>query len=371
MNFSISLSTAKHLFVDACGVANGSKCNISALDYIHFSLLGGIAEVLGTDTQSIVRQSSPIDAFEDYEICIEAKKLNTVISSFTDESKSLKFQFDEDKVIVKHGRSRASIATMPCNSYPIPKIVIPNGFQFSCDAESFKSAISGIFYAKANNDVRPFLNHINFSINSHQMKLYTSDGHRLATDIVQLENSVDDLKGILPFKLAEMLLQTQPDGTLGFFFDDSHFYCSTGGTVYGSKFVATEFTDVSEILNTELFQSIKIAKSELLDSVKRIKGFVQSAKIAKLTISLKGQELLLNANADKGNEIDDVVNTELLQANVSDGYEPVFTLNPNYLFDAVKSIKSNSVCISFTSKALLKITDPDNANINSVIMSMR
>ena len=146
MNFSISLSTAKHLFVDACGVANGSKCNISALDYIHFSLIGGIAEVLGTDTQSIVRQSSPIDAFEDYEICIKAKKLNTFISSFTDESKPLKFQFDENKVIVKHGRSRASIATMSCDSYPIPKIVIPIGFQFSCDAESFKSAISGIFW---------------------------------------------------------------------------------------------------------------------------------------------------------------------------------------------------------------------------------
>ena len=96
---------------------------------------------------------------------------------------------------------------MSCDSYPIPKIVIPIGFQFSCDAESFKSAISGIFYGKANNDVRPFLNHINFSINSHQMKLYTSDGHRLATGIVQLESSVDDLNGILPFKIAEMLLQ--------------------------------------------------------------------------------------------------------------------------------------------------------------------
>ncbi len=53
--------------------------------------------MLGTDTQSIVRQFSPIDAFEDYEICIEAKKLNTVISSFADESKPLKFQFDEEK----------------------------------------------------------------------------------------------------------------------------------------------------------------------------------------------------------------------------------------------------------------------------------
>ena len=48
------------------------------------------------------------------------------------------------------------------------------------------------------------------------MKLYTSDGHRLAKDIIQLENSVDDLNGILPFKLAEMLLQAQPDGTLAF-----------------------------------------------------------------------------------------------------------------------------------------------------------
>ena len=93
MNFSISLSTAKHLFVDACGVANGSKCNISALDYIHFSLIGGIAEVLGTDTQSIVRQSSPIDAFEDYEICIKA---NTQILGYYKNPKSSAKLLDEE-----------------------------------------------------------------------------------------------------------------------------------------------------------------------------------------------------------------------------------------------------------------------------------
>lgn len=114
MNFSISLSTAKHLFVDACGVANGSKCNISALDYIHFSLIGGIAEVLGTDTQSIVRQSSPIDAFEDYEICIKAKKLNTFISSFIDESKPLKFQEDINCMfVVLCSRQRTDAKSRP------------------------------------------------------------------------------------------------------------------------------------------------------------------------------------------------------------------------------------------------------------------
>ncbi len=73
------------------------------------------------------------------------------------------------------------------------------------------------------------------------MKLYTSDGHRLAKDIIQLENSVDDLNGILPFKLAEMLLQAQPDGNLGFFFDVSHFYWSAEGTVYGTNFLIKVF----------------------------------------------------------------------------------------------------------------------------------
>jgi len=49
------------------------------------------------------------------------------------------------------------------------------------------------------------------------------------------------LKGILPFKLAEMLLQAQPDGTLGFFFDVSHFYWSAEGTVYGTNFLIKVF----------------------------------------------------------------------------------------------------------------------------------
>lgn len=50
----------------------------------------------------------------------------------------------------------------------------------------------------------------------------------------------------------------------------------------------------------------------------------------------------------------------MLVGDVVPADECSFSLNPSYLFDALKNIKSNDVYISFTSTSLLKITDPQN-----------
>ncbi len=370
MNFSITVATAKLLFTSACNVANGTKVNIDALNYVHLSIENGTAEVLGTDTLSIVRESAPIDIIDDFEICIEAKKLLAVINGYSDGEKPLHFSFNDSKAVIKHGRSKVSITTMDSNAFPIPAINMPSEFQFSCGSEHLISALNGIFYAKANNDARAFLNHVNFSICDSKMKLYTSDGHRLATNNVLMNHSVDGLQGVLPHKLVELLIQTPHTGRIDFFFDESHFFATINGTVYGSKFVAANFTDVSHIIDTELTQTIRIATTELLDSVKRIKGFMQGVRIPKLTLSFQNNELLLNSDADKGNSIDDAI-TATLVGDVVPADECSFSLNPSYLFDALKNIKSNDVCISFTSKSLLKITDPQNPLLSGVIMAMR
>ncbi|WP_064663702.1 DNA polymerase III subunit beta [Pseudoalteromonas sp. MQS005] len=367
MNFQISLNTAIQLFNEPCSVASGKKTNITALDYIHLSIENGIAEVIGTDTQALIRTSANVDVDENLEICIESKKLLAVITGCNDNSKNLKFKFSQDKVIISYARSKVSIATIDSEAYPIPEIKIPNKFQFNCKTEELKVALSNILYAKANNDSRAFLNHVSFNIQGKSMALYASDGHRLASNTVTVEESSNDLQGLIPSKLAEMILQLPQSELVSFFFDSSHFFCVSNNTVIASKFVATQFTDVTHILNTNLIATATILTSDLIGSVKRIRTFLSGVSIAKLTLQVSGGELFLNAQADKANVIDDVVTLESASADS----ELTFSLNPSYLFDALKNVKSKSVSVSFTPNSLLKITDPNNPYLSSVIMAMR
>ena len=256
---------------------------------------------------------------------------------------------------------------MDSEAYPIPEIKIPNKFQFNCKTEELKVALSNILYAKANNDSRAFLNHVSFNIQGKSMALYASDGHRLASNTVTVEESSNDLQGLIPSKLAEMILQLPQSELVSFFFDSSHFFCVSNNTVIASKFVATQFTDVTHILNTNLIATATILTSDLIGSVKRIRTFLSGVSIAKLTLQVSGGELFLNAQADKANVIDDVVTLESASANS----ELTFSLNPSYLFDALKNVKSKSVSVSFTPNSLLKITDPNNPYLSSVIMAMR
>lgn len=367
MNVQMSLSNAKDLFLAPCNSASSSKSNIDILNYVHVSIFDHKIKVVGTDSQALIIKNGHIECNDDFAVCIEANKLAAVLSGFDDTSKDIKFDFNfENKVQIKYGRSKMTIATADASAFPIPRLEQPTQYAFICDSKELVNAFSEIQYARAKRDVRQFLNHISYSIANGVISMFASDGHRLVkTNVTVLDCSVET-QGILPVGLLELIHSVNPSGKCKFYFDNSNFFCEIDGLILASKFVAEKFTDVSKLLTPPILNTMTMKTTDLMKAVNRVRQFLGSVKLAKLTLTLNNNDLMLNADAGTGNEIDDFI--EVATTHGNDGQ---LSLNPTYLLDAIKNIKSDLVSLSFTSSNMLKISDPSNAEFDAVIMAMR
>lgn len=367
MNFSLTLQQAKELFLLPCSIANGNKTNVDILNYVHLKIEKSCATVFGTDGLSIIKKQIDVIETPDFEICIEAKKLSASLHGYSDNDKKVTFNFKADKKVeIKYHRSKINIATNLAENYPVPIINQPEQYQFTCSANELKTGIANVQYARSKLDVRRALNHINFSIINDKMNLHATNGHRLVKTTVTVKESLSDIEGILPSGLVELILSLQPETDCHFFFDESNFSCVVDNITIASKFVAEKYLDVTSLLNPPILNSSTFKTSELLQSVNRVKLFLSGEKLPKLNLTLDGKDLKVNADAGTGNEIDDFIEAQATQCEAVS-----MSVNPSYLIDALKHIHTDDVCVSFTSKNMLKITDPNNSAFDAVIMAMR
>ncbi|NIQ09770.1 MAG: DNA polymerase III subunit beta, partial [Gammaproteobacteria bacterium] len=86
---------------------------------------------------------------------------------------------DDQKLSVKAGRSRFSLATLPSNEFPNLEEATGN-VSFSINQGYLKSVIDRTGFAMAQQDVRFYLNGMLFEVSTNLLRAVSTDGHRLA-----------------------------------------------------------------------------------------------------------------------------------------------------------------------------------------------
>jgi len=78
----------------------------------------GTLSLTGTDLEvELVGRVGIASSGEDGEITVPARKLMDICKSLPDDA-TLKFEFENNKAVIRFGRSRFSLSTLPANDFP-------------------------------------------------------------------------------------------------------------------------------------------------------------------------------------------------------------------------------------------------------------
>src|SRR5690606_23626542 len=131
-------------------------------------------------------------------------------------------------VIVRSGRSRFSLSTLPASDFPSVES-IQDEKSFSLSQAALRRVIDRVSFAMAQQDVRYYLNGMLFEVNSQKLRTVATDGHRLATCVADVSGLDAQQQIILPRKgvleLAKFL--TNPEGTVTLALSANHLRAST------------------------------------------------------------------------------------------------------------------------------------------------
>lgn len=300
-------------------------------------------------------------------VTVPARKLVDICKSLP-EGTSIEFSRQDEKVTIKGGRSRFTLATLPADDFPEIKDE-PGTFSVQVDQSLLKRLLDSTSFAMAQQDVRYYLNGMLFEVTENYLRVVATDGHRLAMHTHGGRNAVTGQQQlILPRKGVTELgrLLAEGAGELELVFGGSHIRAKTAEYTFTSKLVDGKFPDYNRVLPKNGNKSLIGDRQQLRQAFSRA-AILSNEKYRGVRLMLSPDELKVLASNPDQEEAEEIVSVEYQ----GDGLEIGF--NVSYLIDVLTALDSSQVRITLSdpnSSALLEAADDDSDAVY-VVMPMR
>jgi DNA polymerase-3 subunit beta len=332
-------------------VLNGQRLSITGTD-LEVELVGHVDLEQAPDSQG--------------EITVPARKLVDICKSLPDGSK-LEFALDDQRLVIRSGRSRFTLSTLPAVDFPNVENS-PGSIELQLKQADLKRLIERTSFAMAQQDVRYYLNGMLWEVRSGYLRAVATDGHRLAMCTLQSEINVDDgLQVILPRKgvieLSRLLMDE--DGTVAVVIGTNHFRANTGLFQFTSKLVDGKFPDYERVLPRAATKVIYGNREELRQAFSRT-SILSNEKYRGIRMNLSAGTLRILANNPEQEEAEEEVPVDYQGEGLEIGF------NVSYLLDVLGVLNDRTVKMSLAdanSSVLLEETEGGDSVY--VVMPMR
>ena len=299
-------------------------------------------------------------------ITVPARKLADICKSLPDQSQ-IEFKQEDDRVVVRCGRSRFSLSTLAANEFPnIDESA--GSHDFAIKQGDLKRLIDRTAFAMAQQDVRYYLNGMLWEVKADELKVVATDGHRLA--LCALAVSIPDAETtqvILPRKgvteLSRLLLAENEDVRL--MIGSNHVRAITADFTFTSKLVDGKFPDYNRVLPKGSNKSVLGSRDVLRQAFSRA-SILSNEKYRGVRLLLSDETLQIVANNPEQEEAEETVSVDYHGESLEIGF------NVSYLLDVLSVLSGEQVKISLSdanSSALLE--ESEEGDSTYVVMPMR
>jgi len=370
MKFSISREDLLKPLQQVSGIVE-KRQTLPVLSNVLIVVDNNTLSMTGTDMEIELVTNTPLDGKSVAgEITIPAKKLFDICKSLPADAQ-VEIDIEENRAILKSGRSRFSLVTLPANDFPNLDGYSGATAKFEISAAELKNLIENTGFAMAQQDVRYYLNGMLFELNDDsQLKAVSTDGHRLALSHAEISKIGDFNRGsqaIVPRKgvLELARLFGDSDGNIEITLGNNYIQAKTQNITFTSKLVDGKFPDYGRVIPKTGDKTIFADREELRFALNRV-AILSNDKFRGVRLIASKGVLQLVANNPEQEQADENVSIEYNGPDLEIGF------NVSYLLDVMNTLKTSTVQIVLTdSNSSGVVQGKNDTNSLYVVMPMR
>tara|TARA_B100001057_G_scaffold115290_1_gene113832 strand:- start:47075 stop:48181 length:1107 start_codon:yes stop_codon:yes gene_type:complete len=333
-----------------------------------FTVKDGSLELVASDLEVEIKYSMEIDVEGSVESTIPSKKFADILKSLGDAKTSLEFR--DNNVIIKSGKSRFKVATLPADEFPLADTGNSNGL--NVDASTLSDIITKTSFSMGYQDARHFLNGLYVEVIDNNLTAVATDGHRLALTIKPLESAIQTDACIIPRKCITELKKIltnytdNKDNLVELSINSKNLVAKIGDYVITSKLIEGKYPDYNKVFPSEVPNILTLEKASFKAALQRM-SILSSEQYKGVKLSFDESSLELsttNPLQEKGEDtLDCSYNGE--------GMEVGFNLA--YLLEVLEVIDTDNVRLCFGSpdSGCLVSSDTGTPDSKYIIMPMR
>ena len=180
-----------------------------------------------------------------------------------------------------------------------------------------------------------------FEIKDNVLKVVSLDGHRISLRKIEMKNSYEDKKVIVPGKtLSEIskIISGDADKDVNLYFTPKHFLFEFDNTLVVSRLIEGEYFKIDQMLSSDYETKVKINKKEFLDCIDRATLLVKEGDKKPIIIHITDGKMELKINSVLGSMNEDI---DIEKS----GKDIMIGFNPKFLIDALKVIDDELIDI--------------------------
>jgi DNA polymerase III subunit beta len=328
---------------------------------------GSQVQLTTSDLEIQIRTNAELAGDEgNFATTLGARKLIDILRTMPGDQ-TVSLENTGGKLILKGGKSRFTLQSMPAEDFPLVQESPSFGPVFSVPQKTLKSLVSQVSFSMAVHDIRYYLNGILFVAEGKQLSLVATDGHRLAFSSATLDVDVPKQEVILPRKTVLELqrLLSDKDGAIEMQFAANQARFSFEGMEFVTKLVEGKFPDYNRVIPKNHKNIVTLGRVPLLASLQRT-AIMTSDKFKGVRLNIEpGTLRVASSNAELEEAVDEL--------DIDYGGDAIeIGFNVTYLIDALQNMSQDMVRIELSdgnSSAL--VTNPEDSAFKYVVMPMR
>jgi DNA polymerase-3 subunit beta len=308
-----------------------------------------------TDLDLEIVESSPAEIGMPGSTTVPAHTLYDIVRKLAEGAQvSLEGGGDATQLIVRSGRSRFTLQTLPAADFPdLAAGEFPHHFELK--ATDLRRLIEKTQFAISTEETRYYLNGIylhTFEVDGEtRMRAVATDGHRLARVELPAPAGSEGMPGvILPRKTVgevQKLLE-EPEAVVTIELSPAKVRFSVGAVVLTSKLIDGTFPDYNRVIPAANDKRLVVERADFAAAVDRVSTISsERGRAVKLSLS-EGRLVLTVTNPDSGTATEEI--------EVDYDAEPLdIGFNSRYLLDIAAQLDGDT--------ALLKLADPGSPTL--------
>src|SRR5258707_5789840 len=238
-------------------------------------LIDGSAETLSfldTDIEIQISARSALAGSRDARaLTVGARKLLDILRALPEDAE-VSLQPQDKRLVVKAGRSRFSLQTLPAEDFPRLAKATGEVARFALPQKALRHLLGLVQYAMAQQDIRYYLNGLLMVVEGGELKLVATDGHRLAYASREVGGkNLPKQEVILPRKTIIELskLLEDSDDPVAIELSSAQAKFKFGNVVLVSKLVDGKFPDYGRVIPQNHPKKLKLERIALLQALQR------------------------------------------------------------------------------------------------------
>ena len=298
------------------------------------------------------------------DITVPGRKFLDIVRALPEKA-TVTFALEGDKVIVRAGKSRFTLTTLPATDFPAVEEINPQ-LTFDLDQAALRGLLEKTHFSMAQQDVRYYLNGMLLESDGKMLRTVATDGHRLALSEIELSLKAGVHQVIVPRKgVLELQRLIGNEGVASLQVGSNHIRVTIGDIRFTSKLIDGRFPEYGRVIPAAPARLVKADRDALRRALHRT-SILANEKYRGIRLALRANLLVLTAHNPEQEEAEEEVEVAY------EGEEFEVGFNVNYLLDALAALEGVEVELGLTdanSSCLLRA--PGGGASRYVVMPMR